>query len=476
VASHGPPAAWPVRCRPEWFAGLPVLVAGLGRSGRSAARQLAEAGADVLACDDAPEVDAGELAAFGVKTYLGPGGPELLDGRALLVVAPGLPEAHPLIKAALAAGVPVWSEIELAARVATMPLVGVTGTNGKTTTTELAAAMLTASGLHAVAAGNVGLPLIEAVLDRHPPEAVVVELSSFQLRFTWTLHLHAGAWLNFAPDHLDWHPDLAAYAEAKATIWANQGPDDWSLYAADDPVVAAHGQRAPGTGVPFTVGLPAPGGLGLEAGVALSRIPGHDGGLWRAAALRLPGRHNLANAIAASGVALALGAHPAGMARAVAAFRPGPHRLATVGEVRGVAFVNDSKATNPHAAARALAAFPRVVWIAGGRNKGLSFDQLVDDALDRLVGVVLVGEAADELAAALELAGYPGPVVRAASIGEAVTVGFGLADPGDTVLLAPACASHDMFSGYAERGLAFEAAVGRLAARHHPEGGGHGGA
>jgi UDP-N-acetylmuramoylalanine--D-glutamate ligase len=471
---HGTPDTWPARCPPGWFAGLPVLVAGLGRSGRAAARHLAEAGADVIACDDAPDLDTGELAAFGVKAHLGPAGPELLDGRALLVVAPGLPERHPLIQGALAGGIPVWSEVELAARVATMPLVGVTGTNGKTTTTELAAAMLTASGRHAVAAGNVGLPLIDAVLDRHPPDAVVVELSSFQLRFSWTLHLQAGAWLNFAPDHLDWHPDLAAYANAKSRVWANQGPDDWSLYGAEDPVVTAQAADAPGTPVPFTAGQPAPGGLGMEAGVALSRVPGHEGGLWRAAALRLPGRHNLANAIAASGVAMALGAHPAGMARAVAAFRAGAHRLATVGEVRGVTFVNDSKATNPHAAARALAAFPRVVWIAGGRNKGLSFDELVADAAGRMVGVVLVGEAAEELADALGRAGYPGPVVRAASVGEAVTVGFGLADPGDTVLLAPACASQDQFTDYAERGAAFAAAVGRLAERH-PEGRGSGG-
>jgi UDP-N-acetylmuramoylalanine--D-glutamate ligase len=466
VADHGSADAWPARCPPGWFAGLPVLVAGLGRSGRAAARHLAGAGADVVACDDAPALDTGELAALGVKAHLGEVGPELLEDRALLVVAPGLPEAHPLIQAALAGGIPVWSEVELGARVATMPLVGVTGTNGKTTTTELAAAMLTASGVQAVAAGNVGLPLIDAVLDRHPPDAVVAELSSFQLRFTWTLHLRAGAWLNFAPDHLDWHPGLRAYADAKARVWANQGPGDWSVYGADDPVVTAQVAAAGGTPVPFSTGRAAPGGLGLEAGVALSRIPGHEGGLWRAAALRLPGRHNLANAIAASGVAMALGAHPAGMARAVAAFQAGAHRLATVGEIRGVRFVNDSKATNPHAAARALAAFPRVVWIAGGRNKGLAFDELVAGAADRMVGVVLVGEAAEELAAALGRAGYPGPLVRAASVGEAVTVGFGLAEEGDTVLLAPACASQDQFADYAERGAAFEAAVARLEGRH----------
>jgi UDP-N-acetylmuramoylalanine--D-glutamate ligase len=465
---------FPARCRIGWFAGRPVLVAGLGKSGRSAARHLAEAGADVAACDDATHLEVDDLVAVGVKTHLGGATPELLEGRRLLVVAPGLPEGHPLIQAALAAGLPVWSEVELAARVATVPLVGVTGTNGKTTTTELAAAMLNASGLHTIAAGNVGFPLVDAVLARPAPDAVVAELSSFQLRFTSTLHLQAGAWLNLAPDHLDWHPDLAAYAAAKALVWANQTPDDWSVYAADDPVVAAAAGTAPGLPVPFAAGPAAPGGLGVEAGVAVSRVRGHEGGLWRVAALRLPGRHNLANALAASGLALALGAHPAAMVRAVAAYRAGPHRLATVGEVRGVTFVNDSKATNPHAAARALAAFPRVVWLAGGRNKGLAFDELVAGALDRLVGVVLIGEAAEELAAALERAGYDGTVVRAASVGEAATVGLGLAEPGDTVLLAPACASQDMFADYAERGEAFAAAVSRLAARQAEGGGGRG--
>src|SRR6266511_4236114 len=228
-------------------------------------------------------------------------------------------------------------------------MVGVTGTNGKTTTAELAAAMVAASGRRAVAAGNVGLPLIDAVLARQPPDALVVELSSFQLRFTSTLRLVAGAWLNLAPDHLDWHGSLAAYAAAKARVWANQGPGDWSLYAADDPVVASHATHASGMPVPFGVGRVPLGGLGVEAGIALSRVEGHEGPLWRAAALRLPGRHNLANALAAS-------------------------------------------------------------------------------ARSRLVGAVLIGEAVEDLAAALGRAGYQGPLVRAASIGEAVTVGFNLAE------------------------------------------------
>jgi UDP-N-acetylmuramoylalanine--D-glutamate ligase len=459
----------PVRLEPADLAGLTVLVAGLGRSGRSAALQLARLGADVIACDDA-EVPAAELEAAGVKVHTGGSRVELLEGRSLLVVAPGLPERHQLIQAAEGRGVPVWSDVELGARLARAPLVGVTGTNGKSTTVELAAAMLSASGLRAVAAGNLGLPLIDAVLARQAPEALVVELSSFQLRFCHSLHLAAGAWLNFAPDHLDWHPDLTAYADAKARIWANQTMHDWSLYAADDPVVASHAAHVTGIPVPFGVGRVPPGGLGVEAGIALSRIPGHEGPLWRAAALRLPGRHNLANALAASGLALALGAHPAAMTRAVAAFRASPHRLATVAEVAGVTFVDDSKATNPHAAARALGAFQRVVWIAGGRNKGLAFDELAVEASPRLVGAVLLGEAAEELSTALERGGYDGPMVRAASMGEAVTVAFSLAEQGDTVLLAPACASFDMFSSYAERGEAFGASVARLAG--HQRGGG----
>src|SRR6266511_2864501 len=375
---------WPASLEPASLAGSTVLVAGLGRSGRSAALHLAGFGADVVACDDG-EPERGELERAGVEVHTGGTPVELLEGRKLLVVAPGLAEHH--------------------------PMVGVTGTNGKTTTAELAAAMVAASGRRAVAAGNVGLPLIDAVLARQPPDALVVELSSFQLRFTSTLRLVAGAWLNLAPDHLDWHGSLAAYAAAKARVWANQGPGDWSLYAADDPVVASHATHA-------------------------------------------------------SGMAMALGAHPTAMTRAVSAFRPGPHRLAEVATVRGVRFVDDSKATNPHAAGRALAAFPRVVWIAGGRNKGLAFDELAAEARSRLVGAVLIGEAVEDLAAALGRAGYQGPLVRAASIGEAVTVGFNLAEAGDTVLLAPACASFDMFSSYAERGEAFTASVARLAERY----------
>jgi UDP-N-acetylmuramoylalanine--D-glutamate ligase len=451
---------------PADFTGQPVLVAGLGRSGRAAAAHLAAFGADVLAVDDNPRLDAAELVARGVKVHAGPGAADRLEGRELVVVGPGLPERHPVITSALAAGIPVWSEVELAARLATCPLVGVTGTNGKTTTTELAAAMVAAGGLRAVAAGNVGLPLIDAVMAYPAPEALVVELSSFQLRFTSRLTLTAGAWLNFAPDHLDWHPSIDAYADAKARIWANQTPDDWALYWADDPVVAAGAADAGGTPVPFSLRPPARGALGIEAGIALSRLTGEADPLWRVAALRLPGKHNLLNALAASGLALALGVTASAMARAVAAFRPSAHRLATVGEVRGVTFVNDSKATNPHAAERALAAFPRVVWIAGGRNKGLEFDELVSGARDRLAGAVLVGEAAEELAYALGKAGFEGPIAQAASMAEAVTLAFGIADAGDTVLLAPACASHDMFANYAERGDAFAAAVDRLAGRH----------
>jgi UDP-N-acetylmuramoylalanine--D-glutamate ligase len=460
---------WPASLLPAALNGIPVLVAGLGRSGRSAALHLASFGADVLACDDG-QPERAELERAGVEVHTGGIPVELLDGRKLVVVAPGIAAHHPIVRAALDGGVEVWSEVELAARLTTVPMVGVTGTNGKTTTAELAAAMVSASGRRAVAAGNVGLPLIDAVLARQPAPALVVELSSFQLRFTSTLRLRAGAWLNLAPDHLDWHGSLTAYAAAKARVWANQGPKDWSLYAADDPVVASHAAHATGLPVPFGVGRVPLGGLGVEAGIALSRVEGREGPLWRAAALRLPGRHNLANALAASGMAMALGAHPSAMARAVSAFRAGPHRLAEVATVRGVRFVNDSKATNPHAAGHALAAFPRVVWIAGGRNKGLAFDELAAEARTRLVGVVLIGEAAGDLAVALGRAGYEGPLVQAASIGEAVTVGFSLADEGDTVLLAPACASFDMFSSYAERGNAFTSSVTRLAERY-PGGG-----
>src|SRR6266511_3531481 len=232
---------WPASLEPASLAGSTVLVAGLGRSGRSAALHLAGFGADVVACDDG-EPERGELERAGVEVHTGGTPVELLEGRKLLVVAPGLAEHHPLVRAALDGGVEVWSEVELAARLTDLPMVGVTGTNGKTTTAE-----------------------------------------------------------------------LAAYAAAKARVWANQGPGDWSLYAADDPVVASHATHASGMPVPFGVGRVPLGGLGVEAGIALARVEGHEGPLWRAAALRLPGRHNLANALAASGMAMALGAHPTAM-------------------------------------------------------------------------------------------------------------------------------------------------------------------
>jgi UDP-N-acetylmuramoylalanine--D-glutamate ligase len=458
-----------VRLTPEDFAGVGVMVAGLGRSGRAACRALSLFGAELVAVDDNARIDVGELRALGIEVILGPGGIERLEDVRLVVVGPGLPERHPVVRAALDAGLPVWSEVELAARMTDVPMVGVTGTNGKTTTTELATAMLNASGLKAVAAGNVGLPLIEAVQTWPAPDAFVVELSSFQLRFTDLMHLAAGAWLNLAPDHLDWHQTMADYAAAKARIWANSTPDDWVVFPAADPEVAEWAERTNGLQVPFTLRQPAEGEIGIEAGIALSRVGGEHVPLWRAAALRLPGKHNLTNALAASGLALSLGANPAGMARAVAAFRASPHRLAEVGTVRGVTFVDDSKATNPHAAARSLGAYRRVVWIAGGRNKGLAFDELVEQARDRIAAAVLIGEAAEELAFALGKAGFEGQVVQAGTMDEAVTAAFGLAQRGDTVLLAPACASQDMFVDYKERGDSFAAAVARLGGLPAPD-------
>lgn len=447
------------------LAGKPVLVAGLGRSGRAAARALLALGACVTVTDDVT-VETASLEQLGAQPRFGHEPAALLKGCVLLVVGPALPEHHPLLVCAQESGVPIWSELELGVRLLDVPMVGVTGTNGKTTTTELTTAMLLAAGVQAVSAGNIGRPLCE-LLEGPAPEAVVLELSSFQLRFTTSLRLRAAAWLNFAPDHLDWHGGLEAYAAAKEQIFANQRPDDWALHPVDDERIAKAAAHGGGRTIAFHAKRPPAGALGVEAGIAFSRVPGYEGGLWRAAALRLPGAHNLANALAASGLAMALGAEPAALARAISSFRPGAHRLTKLPSLQGVAFVDDSKATNPHAALHALQSFPprRTVWIAGGRNKGLSFGALAKAAVSRVAGIVLLGEAADDLDEALQEAGCEATITRASSMREAVTLAWSLAEPGDTILLAPACASFDMFDNYAARGEAFATAVARLAER-----------
>jgi UDP-N-acetylmuramoylalanine--D-glutamate ligase len=334
----------------------------------------------------------------------------------------------------------------------------ITGTNGKTTTVRMLESMLQAAGLRALAVGNVGVSVIDAVLDPEPYDVVAVEASSYQLHWSSTIRPAGGALLNLAPDHLDWHGSMAAYAQAKTAVWAGEV----AIGNADDPLVA---ELLPRGGVRFTLREPAPGQLGVEKERLVSRAFGDDRlELIDASEIRPAGAHNVANALAAAALARSYGIGGEAIAEGLRRFVPDPHRNQLVHVSGGVSWVDDSKATNPHAARASLLAYPRIVWIAGGQLKGVDVGDLVAEVADRLVAAVLLGE--DRAAVATSLARHapevPVIVVDSTDDGamtEVVRAAAGFAHAGDTVLLAPAAASYDMFSGYAARGDAFAAAA-----------------
>ncbi len=436
-----------------------VLVVGLGLAGEAAARRLGERGWSVVVVEDRPgeasRARARRLGQQGVVTHDRPGPEALADlvaGVDLVVPSPPVPPSHPAIVLALAAGTAVWSEFELAARWSSLPLVAVTGTNGKTTVTTLVERMLSASGLRTVSAGNNDLPLVDALVGEADLDLVVVEASSFRLQFTERFCPAVATWLNQAEDHLDWHPSLEHYASAKARVWAAQEPGQVAVANAEDPVVLASASTVRSQVVTF----------GLHTGdwrVESDRLVMPDGStlvpvvsMWRA----LP--HDLTNALAASATALAAGAVLEAVRNTLVSFRGLPHRLSLVAVHEGVSYYDDSKATDPHAAATAVAGFSSVVLIAGGRNKGLDLSSLAL-AAERVRAVVAIGEAARQIEGAFV---GRAPVTVATSMDEAVAVARASAQPGDAVLLSPGCASFDWYSSYVERGDDFARAVTEL--------------
>ncbi len=432
-----------------------ILVYGLGVSGLATAATLLSEGAEVVAADD----DAGDgprrhAAGLGVELVTAPDAPTLAAlARTVdeIVVSPGVPACHRVFS--LDGSAPVVGEVELAWRRARCPIVAVTGTNGKTTVTTLVRAMLEASGRSAVAAGNIGLPLLEAV--GGDAEVIVAEVSSFQLALTTTFRPAVGAWLNFSPDHLDWHATVDDYRGAKARLWANSGPGDVAVVNAEDPVVVEESALPRGRGATVVT-------FGLDTGdytVRGATLGGPDGAsvvpldeLDR----RMP--HDLVDALCATATAVAAGASVGGCRDALAAFCGLPHRVELVGEANGVRFYDDSKATTPGAVLAAVEGCAPAVLIAGGRNKGLDLSVLATVA-PRLRGVVAIGEAAEEIAAVF--AGAT-PVARAPSMTEAVEAATAMAGPGDSVVLSPACASFDWYRSYAERGDDFARSVRAL--------------
>ena len=436
--------------------GTRVLVIGLGISGEAAARHALRLGATVTVVDEADDAGLRERAGKleGARVVLGDAtaAPETATASDIVVASPGVPERAPALRAAVDAGVTVWSEVELAFRLAHAPILGITGTNGKTTTTKMLADALVAAGFRATAAGNIGRPLVDAVGEDH--EVVVAELSSFQLRHVVSFRTPVGVLLNLAEDHLDWHGTFEAYAGAKARLFERQTSADTAIHRDDDRCGRAASETA-AAHVPFSAGPPVDGGAGVRDG----RIVVPSGEVLAANDLRARGRPALENAVAAAAAATAFGAAREAVGRALAAFEPLPHRMELVATIGGVSYVNDSKATNPHAVLAALDGAERVVLIAGGRNKDLDLSVL-RSAAAAVRAVVGIGEAGTEIAEFFLDAGVAAE--RARSMDEAVARAAAIATPGDTVLLSPGCASFDMFADYKARGEAFRAAVKKL--------------
>ncbi|WEH42277.1 UDP-N-acetylmuramoyl-L-alanine--D-glutamate ligase [Streptomyces sp. AM 2-1-1] len=464
--------------------GKHVTVAGLGVSGIPAARALHGLGALVTVVNDGDDersrAQAAGLEAEGITVRLGDG--DTLPGSTeLIVTAPGWKPDKPLFLAAAAAGVPVWGDVELAWRLRGVkggepaPWLAVTGTNGKTTTVRMLASILEAAGLRTAAVGNIGVSLLDAVLGEESYDVLAVELSSYQLHWAPSVRAHSATVLNLAPDHLDWHGSMEAYAADKGRIY--EGNTVACVYNAADPATeelvrgadVEEGCRAIG----FTLGTPGPSQLGVVDGILVDRAfvtnrQKQAQELAEVADVDPPAPHNIANALAAAALARAFGVKPAAVRDGLRAFRPDPHRIEHVADVAGVAYVDDSKATNTHATEASLAAYEPIVWIAGGLAKGAAFDELVSGAAERLRGVVLMGRDRAVIREALTRHAPEVPVVDldrtdTGAMSEAVAEAARLARPGDTVLLAPACASMDMFTNYNERGDAFADAVRALA-------------
>ena len=439
--------------------GQHVVVAGGGRSGLAAAALLASKGAAVTLSDTQPPGAAGELDALraqGVTVDVGPHRPELFSSAQLVVLSPGVPPEQPAVDAARRRGIPVIGEIELASRWLSGRVIAITGTKGKSTTTTLTALMLKEAGLDATAGGNLGTALSTQVSTSHPGALHVVEVSSFQLETTDTFHPWIAVLVNLSPDHLDRHVTFEAYAAAKARIFSNQTAEDWAVVNADDPAALA---LAGGRARRFDFGMDSAvaDGVTVQGDTIVRCDGGKASALVPLSAVRLPGRHLLADVLAASAVACLSGVPPAAMQRAVEGFSGLPHALERVVTVDGVTFVNDSKATNIVSARRSLESFPgNVVAIMGGRYKGGDFADLLDVVRGRVRTVVAIGEAAPLIEAAL---GDHVRTVRAGSMAEAVRTAYAAAPRPGVVVLAPGCSSFDMFRDYLDRGDQFRAAA-----------------
>jgi UDP-N-acetylmuramoylalanine--D-glutamate ligase len=448
------------------LAGRRVTVVGLAKSGVAAARLLRTAGADVTGLDAKPVATLGReaagLADLGVR-LIGGGNDtaSALAGADLVVVSPGVPLDGAQLAPAHARRVPIIGELELGWRAMEADTTAITGTNGKTTTTALIGAVLAQQPRPVLVAGNIGTPLCANALSFPADGLVVCEVSSFQLETAETFQPRVAVVLNVTPDHLDRHGTFAAYVDAKARIFANQGPSDCAVLNADDEATRALGPRAHAPVVWFSRQRELAHGVFVRGGWIVARLNGHVEEICPLSEIFLRGQHNVENVLAATACALWTGLAPAALRAAIARFRGVAHRIEWVRELKGVQYFNDSKGTNVASTLRALESFSeRILLIAGGKGKGQAWEPLADAARGRVAHALLIGEDAPKIGAALAAATIP--VTQCRSLQEAVDRARALAAPGDVVLLSPACASFDMFDNFEHRGDVFKKLVEHL--------------
>lgn len=441
---------------PLSVAGHTAVVLGYGKSGRAAASLLDFQGATVRVSDSSP------LSKLDVRASSVPGGPkwiggekvEVLDGADFLVVSPGVPPSNAIVRAALQRGLRVISELELGWSFTSGAVVAITGTNGKTTTTELCGAIGRAAGRETIVAGNVGTP-ITSFAGKHA-DLVVLEVSSFQLQFSRTFRPEVGTLLNLTEDHLDWHPDFEDYARAKRRMFEAQLATDAVCLSNDDPEIARRFTKLPARVFKFGETALKGHGATIQGGDIVVNVEGKNERILSLSEWSLPGRHNRENLLAACLSMRLVGIPAATIAKACREFQGMPHRMEVIAVVDGVTYVNDSKSTNPGSLEKALDPEVPTLLIAGGVTKGCDFRPLADLVARATRHVFVIGSGADDMISAW---GETAQVVRAGTLKEAVRLARETAKPGDRVLLSPGCASFDQFKNYAHRGDSFRELV-----------------
>ncbi len=449
--------------------GKKVLVVGAAKTGLSTARFLLRQGADVTVTDskekDKFNGDLDELLKNGARAVLG-NYPDVRPGiYDLLVVSPGVPPSVAPAVSARQQGIPVTGELELVYRYARTPIVAITGTNGKTTTTSLVGEIFKAVGRRTLVGGNIGTTLVDVIKDYGPQDIIVAEVSSFQLETAEQFRPRVAVILNIAPDHLDRHGTIENYIAAKALIFARQGPGDFTVLNYDDPGTRALAGQVPGQVIFFSRRHSLEEGVLVQGDRIIVRLASVQTDVLGTGELAIPGAHNLENALAAVATAFVMGVAPTVLAQTLRSFAGVEHRLETVADINGVRYINDSKGTNPEASIKALEAFDRpIVLLAGGRNKGSDFTAFSRRVREKVRVLVLLGECADEIERSAREEGFVS-VKRVSDFRKAVLEAYRAALPGDVVLLSPACASWDMFKNYEERGNLFKSIVLELGVR-----------